>query len=103
MPFKTCFFFSVLFLCVYINTAKRFENKILESIPGKPKPIWGWLLVTAGVIFSSLQFIALPFIFERKTPSGTIFLWFGCFGIFSIAALQIAYGLFKCIKEIKTQ
>lgn len=100
MLFKTCFFVSVSILWAYIYIAKRYERKILENIPGKPKIIWGWLLVGVGIIFSALQFIALPFIFERQAPSGTLFLWFCCFGIFSVVTLRIVYGLFKCIKEI---
>ncbi len=101
MPYKTCFALSVLFLWAYINLAKRFENKIDKNISSKPKNIWGWVLVGVGVLFSALQFIALPFVFERQSPSGTVFLWFCFFGIFSVVTLRTVHGLFKCLKELK--
>jgi Trk-type K+ transport system membrane component len=101
MPFKTFFFASIAFLCIYGILSKKFEKKILENIIGKPKLVWGWLLISIGVVFSCIQIVALPFIFEKQDPLGTIFLWFCGFGIFSLLALGLVRGLFKCFKEIK--
>jgi len=103
MPFKTIFLLSVVFLWAFIVLSKNFERKILENISGKPKPIWGWLLIGTGIVFSCMHVGALPFMYEQQDPFGTIFMWFATNGIFSVATLSLVYGVFKCIRELKTR
>ena len=103
MLFKTCFLLSVTFLCIYSGLGKKFEKSILKDDNIKPKPIFGLILIFIGIVFSFLQLIALPFMFEKEDPFGTIFFWFCGFGVFSVFALSLVYGVFKCLREIKNK
>lgn len=74
---------------------------MLTDVTGELKPIWGWLLVWAGVGFSCVHVFALVFIYEQQDPLGTVFMWFATNGIFSVVTLSLVYGVIKCLREIK--
>lgn len=101
MIFKVCYLASIVFLCIFIYFSNKYEKCISKHPNERHITLWGWLLIIAGLSFSFAQFAALPYIFERQAPLGTMFYWFATFGIFSVLALRIVHGLLKCIWEIK--
>jgi hypothetical protein len=89
------FALSTAFICVYIQLAQSFWNK------QQPNPRKGWYLIVLGLGFSIVQFLALPFWFDKNAFAGSIFMWFCANGIFAVLALRIIYGIIKYLKNIR--